>query len=262
MRENRRIAVLFFTDAYEKQGFYREMEREGWDVSCISCRGMEGTNCYCDEAAAEEIRERIRPFGAGGLHFLDSGNYHYVSRLWLELVTEPFDLLVFDHHTDMQEPAFGGILSCGGWVRAALEELPLLRRVYLAGPPGSSPEAAEETAGFEGRVSWIREEELGARGRPGGKCCKGEEAEMGVRPERRIACPFISLWTRDILTREDAVTNWDQGQVGLDELLACVRAAFGGRRVIGMDCVRRGAWGGGSGEKKRQSQWSALRVQY
>ena len=52
MRENRRIAVLFFTDAYEKQGFYREMEREDWDVLCISCRGMEGTNCYCDEAAA------------------------------------------------------------------------------------------------------------------------------------------------------------------------------------------------------------------
>ena len=144
MRENRRIAVLFFTDAYEKQGFYREMEREGWDVSCISCRGMEGTNCYCDEAAAEEIRERIRPFGAGGLHFLDSGNYHYVSRLWLELVTEPFDLLVFDHHTDMQEPAFGGILSCGGWGQ---------------GSSGGAPSASQ---GIPGRPS--RQQSGGCRG--------------------------------------------------------------------------------------------------
>lgn len=261
MRENRRIAVLFFTDAYEKQGFYREMEREGWDVSCISCRGMEGTNCYCDEAAAEEIRERIRPFGAGGLHFLDSGNYHYVSRLWLELVTEPFDLLVFDHHTDMQEPAFGGILSCGGWVRAALEELPLLHRVYLAGPPGSSPEAAEETAGFEGRVSWIREEELG-RGEGLGEMLQGRGGGDGSASGKADCLPLYISVDKDILTREDAVTNWDQGQVGLDELLACVRTAFGGRRVIGMDVCGEAPGEEAAAKRNDRANGALCRVQY
>ena len=41
---------------------------------------------------------------------------------------------MFDNHTDMQPPAFGGLLSCGGWVAEAIEELPLLREVILAGP--------------------------------------------------------------------------------------------------------------------------------
>lgn len=36
---------------------------------------------------------------SGGIHFLDSGNYHYVTKLWLDQVKEPFDLLVLDHHT-------------------------------------------------------------------------------------------------------------------------------------------------------------------
>ncbi len=234
MRENRQIAVLSFTDAYEKQEFYEEMERDGWNISRIFCRGLEGTNCYCDAAAAEQIRERIRPFGASGLHFLDSGNYHYVSRLWLELVTEPFDLLVFDHHTDMQEPAFGGILSCGGWVRAALEELPLLCKVYLAGPPGSSPEAAGETEEFAGRVIWIREEELG-RGEGLEEMLKGTGCKEGSESGKADSLPLYISADKDILKQEDAMTNWDQGQVGLDELLACIRGACRVRRVIGMD---------------------------
>ena len=108
-----------------------------------------------------------------------------------------------------------------------------------------------ESPGY-GRRSWGRGEGLG---------------ENAARERRRrwecvrkggLPAPLYLCGQGIFLRGKDAVTNWDQGQVGLDELLACVRAAFGGRRVIGMDCVRRGAWGGGSGEKKRQSQWSAL----
>ena len=46
----------------------------------------------------------------------------------------PFRLLVFDNHTDMQLPAFGGLLSCGGWIAASLEEVPMLQEVILVGP--------------------------------------------------------------------------------------------------------------------------------
>ena len=90
-------------------------------ITQLDCKDIPGTNCYCDSLAEEEIGKRIAPFGPEGIHFLDSGNYHYLTKLWLELIKVPFELLVFDHHTDMQCPAFGGILSCGGWIRVALE---------------------------------------------------------------------------------------------------------------------------------------------
>ena len=199
MRGNRRIAVFAFTRAYGEQKFYKRLEQEGWETALTACENLEGTNCYCGETAAEALRERIQAFGLSGIHFLDSGNYHYVSRLWLEQAEEPFDLLVFDHHTDMQEPAFGGILSCGGWVRAALEELPLLRQVYLAGPPADSREAREELFGFMDRVLWIPEEKLG----------NGEVLERCLAAEEDGCRPLYISVDKDILRMEDAVTNWD-----------------------------------------------------
>ena len=97
--------------------------------------------------------------------FLDSGNYHYLTKLWLELVKEPFELLVFDHHTDMQRPAFGGILSCGGWIREALETNENLKHVILVGPPETAMEETKRELLEDGeelirKVTWISEEEF------------------------------------------------------------------------------------------------------
>ena len=118
-----------FSGIYEDQQFWR-----GKEVSRVEARDIPGTNCYCDEDAMNAIRSRIAPYSSGGIHFIDSGNYHYMTRIWLEKISEPFSLLVFDNHTDMQPPAFGGLLSCGGWIYDSVMELPLLKRVILIGP--------------------------------------------------------------------------------------------------------------------------------
>ena len=132
------IVIMNFSGVYEVQGLKAVLEAGKTNnhiISQLDCQDIPGTNCYCDSLAEEEIGKRIVPFGPEGLHFLDSGNYHYLTKLWLELVKEPFELLVFDHHTDMQRPAFGGILSCGGWIREALETNENLKHVILVGPP-------------------------------------------------------------------------------------------------------------------------------
>ena len=59
---------------------------------------------YCSDAAAAEIHRRIDPYGTRGIHFLDSGNYHYVTKIMTDRIDEPFSLILFDHHTDMQSP--------------------------------------------------------------------------------------------------------------------------------------------------------------
>ena len=93
--ENNNIVIMNFTGAYEKQEFYGDLGAVWLDL-----RDIQGTNCYCDEEAEAAIKERIRPMGPSGIHFLDSGNYHYVSKIWLDKVEGEFELLVFDHHTD------------------------------------------------------------------------------------------------------------------------------------------------------------------
>ena len=81
------------------------------------------------------------------------------------MVKEPFELLVFDHHTDMQRPAFVGILSCGGWIREALETNENLKHVILVGPPETAMEETKKNwqkTGEEllGKVTLISEEEF------------------------------------------------------------------------------------------------------
>ena len=119
-------------------------EDEAWapeDAVSINLRGLDGCCCYCDADAEEAIRAALAHYPPAGLHWIDTGDYHYISKLWMEKIEEPFALALFDNHPDDQPGAFGSILSCGGWVRAAREGLPMLKADYLntADIPGSLP---------------------------------------------------------------------------------------------------------------------------
>lgn len=220
MRNKSEKPVLMdFSGIYHEQRFY---EKEGADW--VEARGLPGTNCYCDETAAEELRKKIRNFPAKGIHFLDSGNYHYMSRIWLEKVTQPFRLLVFDNHTDMQPPAFGGILSCGGWIAAALEELPLLRQVILCGPDQEAFSHVEEE--LKNKVSFLSRE------------CMEERMEF-IRKIPSDLPLYISV-DKDVLCPGDARTTWSQGDLRLEELLEMLQELLKrfhreGQQILGMD---------------------------
>ena len=73
------------------------------------------------------------------VHWIDSGDYHYMTFLFCERIRTPFSLILFDHHPDDQEPAFGNVLSCGGWVAALRRENPFLRDVISVGVDGVFP---------------------------------------------------------------------------------------------------------------------------
>lgn len=216
IKYGRLLVIMDFTGVYKEASFYRGHEHIWLDL-----KEIQGANCYCDATAEAHLAARIKEIGARGLHFLDSGNYHYVSKLWLDLVEEDFELLVFDHHTDMQEPAFGGILSCGGWIKAALDGNPRLRRVWLAGP---SEEAVKEakSLGYGERVVYLSERDM-------------EDSKKWRELMGKTELPIYISVDKDVLSEQDARTNWDQGTVRLDTLVGCVREAARHRSVIGMD---------------------------
>ena len=88
---------------------------------------LEGTNCYCSAESAALIRRAVAGMPLRAFHCIGTGDYHYISLFWLERVSEPFQLVLFDHHPDDQPGAFGAdLLSCGGWV-ADDRRLPMLR---------------------------------------------------------------------------------------------------------------------------------------
>lgn len=128
------VTIMNFTGIYESETFYRH-ESVRW----LDCRRIKGTNCYCDEEAERELAELIAPYPPSGIHFIDSGNYHYMTKLWTDKLTAPFDLILIDHHPDMQPPCLRSCSpaaagSTGFWI-----PIPFSARSFFWERPTSSP---------------------------------------------------------------------------------------------------------------------------
>lgn len=236
------VVLMDFSGVYEEQEFWKEEA-----LSRVDARELSGCNCYCDGEAYKALTERIREFPAEGIHFLDSGNYHYMSLLWLNKVREPFRLVLFDNHTDMQPSAFGGLLSCGGWAAEALRGAGgtedteagrecasdggttadggevLLREVVLIGPDAESFSQVEPE--IRERVRFLSREEL--REDPG--ILRRFLAEIpGDLPL------YLSV-DKDVLCPGEACTSWSQGDLQLPELEDAVDFLTTHYCVSGMD---------------------------
>ena len=210
------VIFMDFSNLYESAAHV--LVAKNYSVERIDCSGIPGTNCYCDEAAKAELRRMIADYSPHGVHFLDSGNYHYLSLLWLEKLKEDFLLLLLDNHPDMQQSAFGNITSCGGWVREALEN-PSLRQAVLAGVDESLlaeiKPLPENVTPVQGTLEAIR-------------------ALCALRPELFQLPIYISL-DKDVLSPEYARCDWSQGKMSRTELLSILQYLNANTRILGID---------------------------
>ncbi len=249
------ITVQDFTGVYAEQPFMqglRNAAKTSKDVRWLDCTKIVGTDCYCDDDAIKEINELIdnaescnrtesksiieksgNSANVPAIHFFDNGNYHYMSKLWTDRVQEPFTLIVFDHHPDMQPPRFGGILSCGGWVKEVLENNKFVQNIIIIGVKEELVETACEELSQSGesnildKVTFIRESELNT-----------------LSPQTtlssfvyRLSSPhslYISI-DKDALAPAYAATNWDQGSLTLDALKECISTLAANHKILGID---------------------------
>lgn len=214
--------IMNFSGIYKNQNFYKNYAEE--EIFWTELSDLSGCNCYCDAEASDRIRKEIQAFTGKGLHFIDSGNYHYMTRLWLEKLQIPFRLLVFDNHTDMQLPAFGGLLSCGGWIAASLEELPLLQEVILVGPDEEAYTQVEPD--LQQKVLFLSREKLSTM--------TAEEKE-GFFNNLSEDLPLYVSVDKDVLCKGDASTTWSQGDMHLSELMSFLELVLERQNILGMD---------------------------
>lgn len=205
-----------FTGVYNYESFTRNQ-------NCIwlDCRHLYGTECYCDEEGAASLRRLIADYPAEGLHFIDSGNYHYLTKFWTDKLTYPFSLLVFDHHPDMQPPLFEDMISCGSWVKDMLDTNPYLRKVVVAGASEALIRAVPDA--YRDRVHFYGE-----------KALEQEETWARFASEHVSEPVYISI-DKDVLNPGSAVTNWDQGSLSLQELEQLLAVVFRREKVAGID---------------------------
>ena len=225
---NDNITVFDFSGIYNEESFYQNDKSSPFCI--INCRDIPGTNCMCDDEAIAHIKKRISEKAfemtkdadenkrlaafAKGIHFIDSGNYHYMSAIITEMIKEPFSLVVLDHHPDMQPPMFGDILSCGGWVMKVIENNPYVKDIHVIGADRNLIEKLDKNDAK--RVSFYDVSDV-----------------RDKLPETQYPV-FLSI-DKDVVRREELVTNWDQGEMTKDELISFIKELFDRREVLGVD---------------------------
>ncbi len=243
--------ILDFTGVYSFQPFMQALKGSSRQVSAaanaeiryIDCADIPGTDCYRDDEAVEIIRRRFADAGikdAGGIHFFDNGNYHYMSKIWTDMVQEPFSLVVFDHHPDMQEPRFGNILSCGGWVKKVLEENKFIGNVVIIGVADHLVEEIREELSQAGdtstldKVTFIKESEIRETGSPTSFSRMRESLRSPTKSGMTEGRIYISI-DKDALSPAYAATNWDQGSLDVAALKEIIAGLATNHKIIGVD---------------------------
>lgn len=215
---DRQISVFDFSGIYERESFY--LSDKSSNFCKLDLKSVSGTNCFCDDAARETIRSMIaeKDVVPDGVHFIDSGNYHYMSAILTEQVKDQFSLVVLDHHPDMQAPMFGDILSCGGWVLDVIANNPFVQDIHVIGADKGLISKLEEKD--RNRAFFYDLEEVFV----------GDEILLP-----KTQNPVYLSIDKDVLDRKELVTNWDQGEMSSDQLMSFVGEMLSERLVIGID---------------------------
>lgn len=212
----RKMTILNFDNAYKHQHFYRKMPYDWIDFTTLS-----GADGYCDEEAVTIIRERLKKAEKTDVHYIDSGNYHYVTYLYLEQIHVPFMLVLFDHHTDLQPSMFAELLSCGSWVKRVLDENVYIQKVILIGAKEELIRQIPKE--YQEKVISFSESSMDM------------EQSVELFSESGLLYPVYISIDKDVLDESEVKTNWDQGSLTVRQLKKIYEHICEKHKILGVD---------------------------
>ena len=165
-----------------------------------------------------EFTSRLVPFILYG-----SGDFHYLSALWLRQLSGPVVLISFDNHPDwdLRPPKWG----CGGWINRALE-LANVQRVAIWGCGNFEcwwPHNifANRRGEREGRLEvhpWVDQRPMKDRQRRGAILRENWRDRFEAFTANITGREVYVTIDLDCLRPEDAVTNWENGRFTVADL--------------------------------------------
>jgi hypothetical protein len=169
-----------------------------------------------------------------------SGDFHYLTALWIRLVAQPVTIVSFDNHPDwdVRPPKWG----CGGWVNRALE-IPHVRRVSVWGcgnfecwwPHQLFGNRRAERAGILDVHPWADGRPSKDRQRRGAILRDNwrEHFEQFVK-DLGGTNVYVTI-DLDCLRAEEAVTNWESGRFTIVDREWALKKLRESSQIIGSD---------------------------
>jgi arginase family enzyme len=169
-----------------------------------------------------------------------SGDFHYLTALWLRRVADPVTLVSFDNHPDwdVRPPKWG----CGGWVNRALE-LPHVKHVAVWGcgnfecwwPHQLFGNRRAERTGILDVHPWADQRPSKDRQRRGA-ILRHNWREHFERFLRDLSGTNVYVTIDlDCLRAEEAVTNWESGRFNVVDLEWALSRLRDRMKIIGGD---------------------------
>lgn len=186
--------------------------------------------------------------------FYGSGDFHHLTAAFLQRRITPVTVIHLDNHPDWV--TFPATINCGAWVNRALENANVAKVITigpcsddLAWPQLKGANLAAIAAGRLEVYPWRHPPSrlVPALPRPKGLLVMGRrlhwrsvggDAWTGFVADLSRRIPTRDVWItidKDVLGPEEAVTNWDQGEMRLAQAMALVRAVAERHAIVGVD---------------------------
>jgi hypothetical protein len=208
------ISIVNFDETYFAQKGLQRYPHEDIDF-----QQMRHVNLYCENDSLVLLSRQLYKRNHKGITFIGSGNYHYLTYLFLKEIAKPFTLVLFDNHPDLGTDQDQGenLLSCGSWVSYALKDIPLLQQVVIIGP----------TAILDHHIHHPRVVIFPFKGR-------NHYSLKSILSAIHTQNVYISI-DKDVLNTTEVSTNWDQGVMELATLTQYVEYILKQKDVEGVD---------------------------
>jgi len=208
--------------------------------------------------SAQRLVAALEPLESAFLTFTGSGDFHHATPLLLGKLPEPVSVVIFDHHSDWigSSPC-----PCGAWILDALK-IENVRKIVSIGMGESSIRKWRVNHGpvkelFGGRVEFYPYDCALSRclGRHSGSpgcaevsrglfttdirwktVAQSDWHELIARISRNLPTESVYITIdKDCLRREHGVSNWEEGNLTLEQLTKAVGIIRAEKRVIGAD---------------------------
>lgn len=214
---------------------------------------------WTDESGRRALSERIPKDGAGGVTFLGSGDFHHVTEVLLSRYDDPISVIDFDFHQDWDGTS--SLLHCGSWVTRVLRRNTILKCLIL-GASAKEMDFFSLQAGSLGNLKDDRIELYPYSSKPGIVFFRHVPANISYKTtgfrfftkiawnelkDKDMAKFFTPILRRlptkkayitidkDCMGTDAALTNWDQGKMPLDRVLAILKLIKENCEIVGMD---------------------------
>jgi len=214
---------------------------------------------WMSKAQEEKVRHALDPSSRNAVTFLGSGDFHHLSNTLIGQFNEPICLIVFDLHPDWD--ILPPRAACGSWVSSVMKNKNISKCLLIG-------VSSEDISGF-----WIHSADLqslkadrveiypyshrptrvflrevpenisleAVKGFLSQRIYWNQLKAKDLRDQFRaiierlpVKDVYISL-DKDCLSNKFALTNWEEGQLSLNELLSMLRMIREKLNIVGMD---------------------------